>query len=176
MPEGMQHDFASKNIVAQAVVSPPHAPLPFTRFQSGEFLDFVSSAAVLGIVAENLNQFFEGSDQGGGLLADCSKSPLECGGGEDSKRSGYDVSIISLLLLLALAARSFQFSQKCVCTARRSAAIFRRARLDLLLYRAVLHFQVIFEIVYVHEAHDGDAVLLQDEEFVVDVHAAHNLA
>ena len=67
MSEGMQYDFASKNIVTQAVVSPAHTPLSFSRLQAGEFLDLVPSAAVVGIVAETLNQFFEGADQGRSL-------------------------------------------------------------------------------------------------------------
>src|SRR5437588_5411876 len=125
MPEGMQHDFVSKDIVTQAVVSPAHTPLSFSRLQAGEFLDLVPSAAVVGIVAETLNQFFEGADQGGVFPGDRSEFPFECGGGEDSKRSGMT---LSLLLLLALAARSFQFSHECVRTARRSAAILRRPR------------------------------------------------
>jgi len=58
----MQHDFVFKNVIAEAVVPPPHAPLSFTRFQAGEFLDFVPSAAVVGIVAEDLNQLFKGAD------------------------------------------------------------------------------------------------------------------
>ena len=62
MAEGMQHHFAPKNIVAQAVVSPAHAPLSFARFQAGELLDLVPSAAVVWIVAEDFNQFFEGAD------------------------------------------------------------------------------------------------------------------
>jgi hypothetical protein len=62
MAEGMQHDFASKNIVAHSVISPPHAPLSFARTQAGELLDFVPSAAVVGIAAENLYQFFECAD------------------------------------------------------------------------------------------------------------------
>ena len=60
--KGMQHDFVFKNVVAEAVVSPTHAPLSFTRFQAGEFFDFVPSTAVVGIVAEDLNQFFKGAD------------------------------------------------------------------------------------------------------------------
>jgi hypothetical protein len=36
--------------------------LSFTRFQAGEFFDFVPSTAVVGIVAEDLNQFFKGAD------------------------------------------------------------------------------------------------------------------
>jgi hypothetical protein len=48
MPEGMQYDFASKNIVTQAVISPAYAPLSFAGLQTGEFLDLVLSAAVMG--------------------------------------------------------------------------------------------------------------------------------
>ena len=33
--EGMQYYFASKDVVAQAVVPPAHAPLAFARFQPG---------------------------------------------------------------------------------------------------------------------------------------------
>jgi hypothetical protein len=36
MPEGVEYDFASKNIVTQAVISPAYAPLSFTELQTGE--------------------------------------------------------------------------------------------------------------------------------------------
>jgi hypothetical protein len=61
MPEGVQYDFASKNIVTQVVISPAYAPLSFTELQTGELLYLVASVAVVGIVAENLDQFFEGA-------------------------------------------------------------------------------------------------------------------
>src|SRR5208283_1244695 len=84
--------------------------------------------------------------------------------------------VLSTLFLPALAARSFQFSQEFPCTPRRSPAIFRRARLDLLLYRVILHFEVILKVVHMQEASDGDAVFFQNEDFAVHVHPAHNLA
>jgi hypothetical protein len=62
MSEGMQHNFGSKNVVAQSIVSTTDAPLPLARFQAGELLDLVPCAAIVGIVAENRYQFFEGSD------------------------------------------------------------------------------------------------------------------
>lgn len=64
MPEGVQYDFASKNIVTRAVISRAYAPLSFTELQTGELLYLVASVAVVGIVAENLNSFFEGADRG----------------------------------------------------------------------------------------------------------------
>jgi hypothetical protein len=67
MPEGVQYDFASKNIVTRAVISPACAPLSFTELQTGELLYRVASVAFVGIVAENLNQFFEGADRGPSL-------------------------------------------------------------------------------------------------------------
>src|ERR1035441_1483653 len=117
MAEGMQHDLVSKNVVAQAVVSPPNAPLPFSGFQASELLDLVPPAAVVGIVAEDFNQLFEGVDEGRVSLGDRSEFPLECGCGEDSKRSRHDVSVVLLLFLLVFAARSFQLGQKFVRTA-----------------------------------------------------------
>ena len=130
----MEHDFCPKNIVAQAVVSPPHAPLPFACFKARKLFNFVLSAAVVRIVAENLNQFFEGLDQGGGFPGDRPELPLERGRGEDSKRYGHDVLILSLLLLLALTGWSFQFSQEFARAACRSAPVLRGACLDLVLY------------------------------------------
>jgi len=79
MPEGVQHDFASKNIVTRAVIPRAYAPWSFTELQTGELLYLVASVAVVGIVAENLNQFFEGADRGGVFPG----FPLEPGGGEE---------------------------------------------------------------------------------------------
>lgn len=38
MTEGMEHDFASKYVVAQAILAPPDAPLSFSLLQAFEFL------------------------------------------------------------------------------------------------------------------------------------------
>jgi hypothetical protein len=175
MPERVQHDLSCKNIVAQAIVPPPQAPLSFAPFQASELFDLVLSATVVGIVAENLNQFFEGAYQCGVFPADRSEFPLERGRGEDSKRSGHDVLLLSLLLFLAPAARSFQFSHEFARTAGLPASILGRACLYLFLYRTVLHFEIVLKIIDVHESGDGDAVLFQDKEFTVHVHASHDL-
>jgi hypothetical protein len=52
MPEGVQYDFASKNIVTQAVISRAYPSLSFTELQTGALLYLVASVAVVGIVAE----------------------------------------------------------------------------------------------------------------------------
>jgi hypothetical protein len=130
----MEHDFGLKNIVVQAVISPPHVPLPFACFKARKLFNFVLSAAVVGIVAENLNQFFEGMDQGGDFPGDRPELPLERGVVRTRNGPAINVLILSLLLLLALTARSFQFSEEFVRTACRSATILRRACLDLVLY------------------------------------------
>ena len=61
--------------------------------------------------------------------------------------------LVLRLFFLVFAARFFQFSQKIVRIARRSPSILRRARLDLLSYRGVLHFEVVFKIVNVQTKH-----------------------
>ena len=77
VPKGVQRDFASKNIVTQAVISRAYAPLSFTELRTGELLDLLASVAVVGIVAENLNQFFEGANRGGVFPGDRLEFPLE---------------------------------------------------------------------------------------------------
>jgi hypothetical protein len=48
--------------------------LSFARFQAGQFLDFVSASTIVGIAAENCNQFFECWNESGILFADRSES------------------------------------------------------------------------------------------------------
>ncbi len=104
----MQHDFVSKNIVAQTIISPAHSPLSFAAFQASGLLDFVPSATVVGIIAKNLNQFFEGADQTGVSLLIARNSRSKAGVLRIRNFSG----MTSNLLLLAFAARSLQFSQE----------------------------------------------------------------
>src|ERR1700687_765090 len=135
MPDGMQHDFAAKNVIAQAVISPAHAPLSFAGLQTGELLDLVPSAAVVGIVTENLNQFFEGADQGGVFPGDRSEFPLERGRGEDSKRSGHEVLVLRAYFFLRLLLGIFS-------SARNSCALRAAPR----RYSAVLTWTCSFTV------------------------------
>ena len=134
-PEGMQYDFASKNIVTQAVISPAYAPLSFTELQTGELLYLIASVAVVGMVAENLNQLFECADQGGVFPGDRSEFPLERGRGEDSKRSGDEVLVLRAYFFLRLLLGVFS-------SARNSCALRAAPR----RYSAVLTWTCSFTV------------------------------
>ena len=53
MAEGMQHNFASIDIVAWAIVVPADAPLPLAGLQSSKLFDLMLAAAVVGILGED---------------------------------------------------------------------------------------------------------------------------
>lgn len=53
MEKRVQNHVPARDIVSQAVVAPPNSPLTFSRLYAGQFLDLMSAAVVVRIVAEN---------------------------------------------------------------------------------------------------------------------------
>jgi hypothetical protein len=58
--ERVEHNFVSEHIVAQAIFSPPDAPLSFAGFQAFEFFDGMLSSSPVRVFHEDGNQFLEG--------------------------------------------------------------------------------------------------------------------
>jgi hypothetical protein len=69
-----------------------------------------------------------------------------------------------------------KFSQELAGFARLSSTILGVTLPDLLLETGIAKFQIIFQIVYVHDANDRNAVFFKDEVLPVNVRSADNLA
>jgi hypothetical protein len=59
MAEGMEHDFASENVIAQAIIAPPNTPLSFSRLQAFQFLDGMQARASVRIFREDGDESLE---------------------------------------------------------------------------------------------------------------------
>src|SRR5579872_6451240 len=57
--EGMKHDFASKYVIAQAIVAPPNTPLSFSLLQAFQFLDRMQARASVRIFGEDGDESLE---------------------------------------------------------------------------------------------------------------------
>jgi hypothetical protein len=58
--ERMKQNIGSEYIVAQAVLSPPNPPLSFSRLQTLQLLNDMSSSAPVGVFRENGDLFLHG--------------------------------------------------------------------------------------------------------------------
>jgi hypothetical protein len=88
----------------------------------------------------------------------------------------FGAQLLRGLLLQPLFGRTPQFRQELVCIAGFAAKIVLMASLDLFLQRSILVFQVVLQVIYVHDANDRNAVFLKDEVLAVYVRATDNLA
>jgi hypothetical protein len=79
------------------------------------------------------------------------------------------------LLFQPLFGRTPQFRQELARIAGFAAKIVLMASLDLFLQRSILLFQVILQVIDVHDANDRNAVFLENEVLAVYVRATDNL-
>jgi hypothetical protein len=61
----VEHNLVSEHIVAQAIFSPPDAPLSLAGFQALEFFDGMLSSSPVRVFHKDGNQFLEGIKQFG---------------------------------------------------------------------------------------------------------------
>jgi hypothetical protein len=93
----MQHNFIAENVIAHAVVLPANAPLAFAGTQANQFLDLMSTTAIVRVRTYGFKQFFQGAIERGILPGNGAELPLKCG-----RRKNSDVAAIAAVCFLLL--------------------------------------------------------------------------
>lgn len=76
MAEGVEHHIGAFDIVPKTPVAGPNPPLSIAQRHSGELLDLVLPAMVVGILLQDIEQLFDNDDQSGIPLRELPDIPL----------------------------------------------------------------------------------------------------
>ena len=162
----LEHHLSIIDITAQAPPAYGKPVLAFARPDTFEFPYAMLMTPIVGIGAEYLDGLCIHGGKVRMVSEEHAQQPIKVARGADGKgRRHAFLTLGGFATLLGL-----EFGQELVRGAALSGEVFLTAGVDMRTDFRVLEFEIVFKLIDVHKTGNRDAILLQDDVFLVKVH------
>ncbi len=169
----MEDHLVAINVVAKPEAAKGEPPLPIAKLDGLELSNVVFPAAVVGIGREDLDRSVLEGVKLRVAFAEGSGESLEVGSGADRKKVAASCLTTPPGLPLRLLT---EFLEEFLGRPTLAGKVLLIALADMFADLGVLKFQVILELVDIHQAGNGDTVFFKDEVLLVQMNPLNHSA